>query len=164
MRKKLFVLTYRIAIPVFFLLVYLVFPAFTASRTAESILVWLLRVAAAVLLSLAYISVTLLDQTPTKDVMVTVALWRRFGTFVNGRFIAYYDPSAVPYFYFQNAVLTAALTGLLIYPLSPFILPYPSRWLSVLALAYFVLLLVTWFVQYPAFRERVVPPSSPIEQ
>jgi hypothetical protein len=160
MRKKLFVLTCRIAIPVFILLVYLVVPAFIAPQGGETILIWLLRVAAAVLLSLAYISVTLLDQTPTKEVQVTFALWRRFGTFVNDRFIAYYDPSAVPYFYFQNAVLMSALTGLLIYPLSPFILPYPSRWFSVLALVNFLFLLASWFVQYPAFRQKVVPPDE----
>jgi hypothetical protein len=154
-RRSIFLFSYRIGLPIFFFLFYFVGPIFSPGPGRELPLEWLIRLLLVCLLALSYFSVTFLDQAPHKTIFLHPALWNRFGTFRNDQYLPYYDPSSLPYFYYWNGIKVAAVTSLLIFLITPFLMQIAGFWRSALALINFILLIVPYIVDYQTFFNQM---------
>ena len=149
-----FLFTYRVILPLvpFTLLIVVPWLRAEASDPISAFLRWSM----VLFLPVAYITVTYLDQVPTKRYWWK-GIWYRFGTFRGDQFLPYYDRSSVGVFYYFNAVAAIVFSSIVLRGVLVGTKIFSPAFSTAAAVANGLLLLVPFLVLYPNFITAIYP-------
>ncbi len=145
---------YRAIIPTALVVLLLIIPSVNRADSATVPFATYLRWFLCVFLAAAYISVTFLDQDPSKQSRRKWILYR-FGAFRGDTFLPFYDRSQFGFFYYYNAIGMSVFTSLMLWWVLLQSGAYTHTVITVLAVLNGFLLLIPFLLSYQRLKEAI---------
>lgn len=155
-KSKLFLALYRGFIPSALVVLLLIIPRLNHANSATYPFAAFLRWFLIVFLSIAYISVTALDQVPSKQTWWK-GIWRQYGTFRGDTFLPYQDRSQFGCFYYFNAIGMSVVTSLMLRWGLFHLGAYTDTISTALAVLNGFLLLIPFLLSYQRLKGAIYP-------